>query len=825
MRISTTPRLWPFLALALLTLALLPVLLPALAPPPAAAQTAPPALASPGGVTVAATPRSPAQPASFQVTFTNGPQPLEPLQDAILMRVSEDLRVPPFVPPPEVQVRFQLTDGAGALLDSGHGFAATVELEGQADPTRDTTLAIYHRLDDAGDGEALRSIPPGAAVTVTFTKQAGLANPTEGGAHAWLVATRHGNRTTAFAPARHPESAVRQAFGQAEAQNGTAGPQPPGFDPAANGLLVDWEVQLSRESARRGDEITLIGRGYKNDTTVTFWRDANFNGQRDQGELALCQATVGRNDIGFCSFNVSNPPFRPGAGDCALTRDEGAADCNFINGADGRNHTATLALGPEVQAANSVAAADPVLELEPYVGARAGPGRHLRVQLTDFPAGRITAVDLGGVSLDPGQLSADRVPASGSLFFLADLPPGVRLGYQSLRVAVTGADGREREGRETLWVTAVATLRVLPEAPRANQRISLTGHGFTGGGQGEIVAVTIGGHTIDPARINGGEPALVDANGGWTAAVDLPLNRSVTQPGPRTLRVTDQYGWTATATVTIPQRRVTVTPPWSRPGTTVTVRGEGFPARNDYGSPFNLTISYEAAGGQTVAMAEATPDGSFEAELPVPSGASSPSTNRVRVSFLDEEGGRVTTYASHDVPGVTVTAAPAQGPPGTPVRLSGRGFRAYTPVTEVRVGQIEVTPAPLPVTDAQGRVALEVLIPGAGTGLLPLTLTVGQETASATLEVTRPGPAGATTPAAEGVASLGSRFVRLFHFDNDGKGWRFYDPAAGAASTQTHLAAGQAYWFLVTESAEAALNGRTRSLTCARGNCWNLVVW
>ena len=76
-----------------------------------------------------------------------------------------------------------------------------------------------------------------------------------------------------------------------------------------------------------------------------------------------------------------------------------------------------------------------------------------------------------------------------------------------------------------------------------------------------------------------------------------------------------------------------------------------------------------------------------------------------------------------------------------------------------------------------------------------------------------------------GVANLGNRFVRSFHFDNDTKTWEFYDPAAGDASTQDNLISGESYWVLVTETTEAILNGKTRQLTCVRGNCWNLIVW
>ena len=46
---------------------------------------------------------------------------------------------------------------------------------------------------------------------------------------------------------------------------------------------------MSHEGVSRGNEVTVIGRGYKNGTTLTFWRDANFDGRRDSGENELCR--------------------------------------------------------------------------------------------------------------------------------------------------------------------------------------------------------------------------------------------------------------------------------------------------------------------------------------------------------------------------------------------------------------------------------------------------------------------------------------------------------------------------------------------------------
>ncbi len=778
--------------------------------------------------TISANPRSPAAVARYEVTFTNGAEALEPRQDGIVMTLDEDVGVPRFIPPPAVQVRFQIQNEDGGPFRSGVGTAVAVELDNQDDPRRDTTLTIYPAIRGSGSDAPTQAIPANAEVTVIFTKQAGLSNPTEGGAYSWRVST---TKDPTPQPAAHPGAEVRQAFGEAEGLTTPDNTQ----EDIVTGLLVDWEVQLSHEGVRRGDEVTVIGRGYKNGTTLTFWRDANFDGRRDSGENELCRVEVGGNDIGTCSFLVSNPPFVPGFGECALERaDEEAADCNFVNGVDGLNQPSTLVRDTEIEKANSVEEAAQVLELEGgvLVGPGISPGRTIQVQLTDFPAGELTTVDIGGVPANLDDLSDKdkRVPASGSLHFSLDLPNEARLGRQSLRVVVTRQDdGKEFEARATVGVGSSALLRVTPEQEvLPNQRISVSGIGFSdAGAEAEIDTISIGGHPIDPSRINGGNGAVrLDRGGRWSASIDLPINSATTLAGPRELRARDKGGREGTALVNFPAREVTITPPWGRPGTTAVIEGKNFPSRNDNGSPFNLLITYDAGGREAVFNAATNTGGEFATEIRIPTSAAIPSINTVRVEFVDDDGVKVVTPATHHVPGAAIVLSRTAGPPGTPVTLDAQGFRQYVPVTSVMVGVIEVTPSPRPYTDQDGNVTLEVIIPGVDTGVQTVTLMAGGVTASAGFTITRSGVAeGESIPTADGVANLGDRFVRSFHFDNDTKTWEFYDPAAGDASTQDSLISGESYWLLVTETTEAILNGKTRQLTCVRGNCWNLLVW
>ena len=78
------------------------------------------------------------------------------------------------------------------------------------------------------------------------------------------------------------------------------------------------------------------------------------------------------------------------------------------------------------------------------------------------------------------------------------------------------------------------------------------------------------------------------------------------------------------------------------------------------------------------------------------------------------------------------------------------------------------------------------------------------------------------------VENLGDSLVAIFHFDDVGKVWSFYDPRPEFAdlNTLTAMVNGEAYWILVSETVdEVVLNNKVRSLTCRGDDCWNLEVW
>ena len=73
------------------------------------------------------------------------------------------------------------------------------------------------------------------------------------------------------------------------------------------------------------------------------------------------------------------------------------------------------------------------------------------------------------------------------------------------------------------------------------------------------------------------------------------------------------------------------------------------------------------------------------------------------------------------------------------------------------------------------------------------------------------------------VEDLGDNLVNIWHFNNDTKGWSYYDGQEG--SDLTHLITGETYLIQVKSTVEVILNGRARTLACVNGKGWNQIVW
>ena len=746
--------------------------------------------------TVAASSRSPGAVTSYEVTFVT-PVEVRPLSDTITMELDAGIRVPIRITPSEVRVQYRAGE------DRSHGTAGDVSIIDRDDSRRPTTVNI---TPDIRRDDSRVSIPAGAEVTVSISRDAGISNPTEGGSYDWKVGTGNGDN---LVNANHPEGEVRQAFRRAS------------IDMLDSGLLVDREVSLSRQEISRGQSVTVTARGYKDGRILTVWRDANINGQLDAEERVLCEATVASSDIGRCDFPVSSPPFTAAFGECL---NGSPLNCNLINATDGDGGSSILVGHGTTQIFDT----DQVLELvgRIQVDFVQGPGGEISMTLIDFPEGVLTAVDIGGVPVD---IEPQTVEASRQSLLRVPVPNEVRLGRQYLTVVLVRADNGELYSNETVVDISEphTVVRVYPETVLANQRIALSGLNFSKVGENAITEVRLDGLVVDPSRINGGEGSIkVSGDGKWAGFVTLPIQEPAVVPGAHVLQVKDSQGRRGSVEVSVPPREVSVTPVWGRPGSIVTVSGRGFPSRNVLGSSVQLRITYSSSDWVTVTSAEPDVHGNFSQEVRVPLKTRAPSSNLVRVEFVADNGVSIFTSTHHEVPAASVELSPAAGPPGSAITLKASGFRSYMPVGTVMFAETDVSPGNGAVTDAHGEFSVSFIAPGVETGQQTVMVSVAGIVASATFEVTLPGTVpGSSPPIYTALENLGDRLVRVFHFSNALKEWTFYDPKLEENSTLEFMLAGETYLVQVSETTHITLSGKHRTLSCHRGNCWNQIVW
>ena len=201
----------------------------------------------------------------------------------------------------------------------------------------------------------------------------------------------------------------------------------------------------------------------------------------------------------------------------------------------------------------------------------------------------------------------------------------------------------------------------------------------------------------------------------------------------------------------------------------------------------------------------------------IPTTAAIPSTNSVKVEFREDENGvKVVTTVAHEVPEGIVGLSETSGGPGSTVTVNGEGFKSFVPISLVKIGTLDVTPAPKPATDGNGMMSFDITIPGLDVGIQTIEVHVGRTTSSTGFTVTEsgvnPGDIKEVGPA---LKDLGDNFVNIWHFNNDTKAWSFYDGQEG--SDLTHLITGETYLMQIKSTVEVILNGDTRNLTCVGG--------
>ena len=267
----------------------------------------------------------------------------------------------------------------------------------------------------------------------------------------------------------------------------------------------------------------------------------------------------------------------------------------------------------------------------------------------------------------------------------------------------------------------------------------------------------------------------------------------------------------------------------------------------DYCSPFRSYYNYAAFQGLAVELPVSAADSgsasevawpvTMEFNVPASAGMVNPHWHGdyrwLVVLFSDYANSRQSTlqtvFSSIDQVqrDFSLHLMPHWGPPGAKVKVLGYGFPAFSPVTSVSLGGLEIGPIPPITTDLHGEFEIEALVPGLAPGRVPLEVEVGTTRENAEFRVT---DAGGTPDLGKHpdvlIRALGDNFVRVFSYDPRICHWSFFDPRFPEESDLQYLYYGFTYWILVREPVELKEGTSVKNLTCpAEGNCWNQIRW
>ena len=192
-------------------------------------------------VVVTNTPNEPGAAAQYTVTFVTGEE-LQANVDTIVLDIDSSVWVPVSIPAEAVRISASAVTGGG---QANQKVALSVDPNWEYGFEGRDIYTITVPDMDTGESSGIENIDAGATVAVTFLVSAGLINPTESGSYDITVST---SKETV---------GVEAAF------------------------TTPLSLSISNKSGNRETPITLVGRGFKNETTVTIYLDRtrDSNGQ------------------------------------------------------------------------------------------------------------------------------------------------------------------------------------------------------------------------------------------------------------------------------------------------------------------------------------------------------------------------------------------------------------------------------------------------------------------------------------------------------------------------------------------------------------------
>ena len=603
-------------------------------------------------------------------------------------------------------------------------------------------------------------------------------------------------------------------------------------DSGLSPLTIVAKITLSDVDNKRGYEMTVTGSGFNDGTSAAVYVLADPSlGSVPSGadEIALCErivrtgtkvggAIVGSDDKVDVTFEVTAPTFQPGK-------------VNYICMVDGEGRASDtdvedFKLEPSIKVVpSSVATGDTV-----NVFAQDYPSSAGAFELLKIAGGEVTVTRTSSFYQSSRAIGSD---GSGEVTF--EVPGGLE---GVLRIDAQWGSGDNKVSKDSKITVVGADLEVSKSEVRPNETITINGNGF-----GSQTCIPFSNITLDnvPVMVHpdsegckvDNAPGVGVSNSGqfvatvilWPASGDRGTNPTLI-PGTHELSVEDTGNYTSSASLTIEEPSITVTPDVAGPRDYITVTGENWPVENldnTLNRPVVVLVDdFGSVGRSYPVYADAV--GRFSVEHRVHRRVAIPSDVQVKATYED-----VAKIGSFAVPASTIEVSPGEGQPGDMVTLTAGNMPVYTEVDYIEIGGTNYDD-PGVNTDREGNVTVEdVLIPGLDPGVYSVVMNVDGTIAIGEVKVLAESSARGAPAALPGATEeLGDNLVAIFHFDDVGKMWSFYDPRPEFAelNTLTEMVNGEAYWILVNETVEdVVLNNKVRSLTCRGSDCWNLEVW
>jgi len=555
-----------------------------------------------------------------------------------------------------------------------------------------------------------------------------------------------------------------------------------------NSIAISRLMGRSPSFGARGTVVTITGKGFASGGTATIFLDdvgGTADGVLETSDDILGTAVIAGGEFSFTTTTDA----RWGTGSATLNAQDGVG---VTAGTGGDASFSTQ--GKVVLNKTSVTR-----------------GESITVKVFQYESGVISKVTFGGVeaTLLTATSSTSGVPTSGYLAMALTVPTSTPLGTQVVAVRSITENPSPTFGTRSTTIDVVgAPLTLTPSTAVPDQKITISGSGFTSGGDATVSAnaISTGASTDTDSHT----AVTIDNSGNLVTTYEVPGNATTTTAGSYEVLVTDSENRTGSATLVIPARVITLDPSSSRRGSTVSFEGSGYPASA------TVTIVYTiGTTDTTVATVSATSTGSISGTFSVPNSANIPSTNSVAGNSSTEAGTAANQSTTHKVPGASITVEPSSGTSGSQAVISGNGFPGFVSVGTLSVGGVSALPVPNPSTDVDGNFTATFLIPQLAVGSKALLATVGTGGTSVTANTSFTILATVATPTvttqdttvvfADDIAS--DNLVRVWLFSNTTKEWTFFDPrpAFATANSLTSTSSGDIVW--VNFTAESTFQG------------------